>query len=146
VADCPWCHDSPARPVFARWELNVAMPWPSAQNGRGGSKRLANGGAGRWEYKRIRTGWERAISRATYLHEVERAARPRRLTLVRLWGKGQRACDRDNLVTGGKPIRDAAATAGLIIGDGPGEAIIHYQQRKADDGVPAVLIIVEEFA
>jgi hypothetical protein len=113
---------------------------------RSGLRNLGNSGSGRWAYKRIRSDWERAIGRASYLHEVERATRPRRLTFVRLWGKGQRAFDIDNLVSGGKPIRDAAVTAGLIVGDAPSEAIIHYDQRKSDDGVPAVLLLVEEFA
>lgn len=77
---------------------------------------------------------------------------PVRLTLVRLWGKRQRALDVDNLYGSVKPLVDAMRAAkrgrngkvregglGLIENDDPAQVALVVDQRKNDGGhgVPA---------
>lgn len=141
---CPWCKDSPDLPLAQSWVMAVDREWPATQ--AHSSARLANGGAARFMYKRIRDAWAGDIRWAVDLAEVPRADARRRVTLVRLWGRGQRERDRDNLIAGGKPIVDGLVAAGVIIDDRRKHAVIHYDQRKSDDGVSRVLIRIDEFA
>jgi hypothetical protein len=83
----------------------------------------------------------------------------RHVTLTRLWGKGCRAWDSDNLVAACKGLRDAMQVArfrhvkrgghvipgaGLVWDDSAKWSAWHYEQRKSDDGKPGVEVRVEE--
>lgn len=83
---------------------------------------------------------------------------PVKVTITRLWGKGQRALDRDNLVGSVKPLVDALRAAkhgrnqrsaysqgglGIIAEDNPAALTLEVEQRKADDGRLATHILVE---
>lgn len=66
-----------------------------------------------------------------------------RMSITRLWGKGQRAFDEENLWGGVKLLRDAmrqrkrsgkgwAGGIGIIEDDGPKQCILNVSQRKND--------------
>lgn len=141
---CPFCGDSPERPVLRRWEFEVPQPWPRNQ-GHGASHTLANSGAGRWHYKRMREQWTMwCVARRPALFSSADWRRIVRVTLTRLYGKRQRRLDRDNLVAGGKPVVDALCLSGWLVDDSEEHAIIHYHQERSADGVPAVRFLIEE--
>lgn len=81
------------------------------------------------------------------------------VTIRRLWGKGCRAWDDDNMIAACKALRDVmqrpkvsgrggvpklTAGAGLVVTDGPKWATFRYEQRKASDGVACVEIEITE--
>ncbi len=94
------------------------------------------------------------------LREPFRAVPFRSVTITRLWGKGCRAWDDDNMVAACKGLRDAMQRerfqvakgkpirlipgAGLVWDDSAKWSAWHYAQEKAPDGKPGVRVTVSE--
>ena len=125
---CLKCGHNPDAVVLATWQTMI----PRAVNS--GNARIHNVGASRWAYKAERQGWERDMLAVRLAMGIPVATTRRRVTLTRLIDKGQRAFDEDNLRTGCKPIVDAMVKAGMLVGDRPQDAEIHYAQTKAIGG------------
>lgn len=79
----------------------------------------------------------------------------RRVTIVRLWGKGCRAYDDDGFIAGCASLRDACQRerhhrgkympgAGIVWDDSAKWSEWRYEQRKSEDGKPGALLIVED--
>lgn len=144
MSTCPYCGDDTEAPVSARWEFTLPLPWPSSQHTGGkATHHLANSGAGRWAYKKVRDDFETAIDVATVDIPFS-LGRFRRVILTRLWGKRQRAFDPSNLVAGAKPVEDALVQCSMIDDDSAKYARIHHHQRRAADGVAAIHVLIEE--
>ena len=106
--------------------------------------------------------WLRAASMAAGVPRVESVVSFRRVTITRLWGKGQRAWDDDNLVAACKALRDAMQAtryrwrkgvswpigvvpgAGIVWDDSAAWSTWTYAQERAADGKAAVRIEVSE--
>lgn len=149
MSKCPYCGDDPATSVLERYAFTLEIAWPNPQNSGSGGGRLHNSGGARWAYKALREKFEKAIVRAAprgalpgrYGQETWRRTR---VTLTRLWGPRKRIWDDDNLVTGGKLIRDALVLTGALVDDSARYARIHYQQRKRTEGGScAVHVLIE---
>lgn len=84
------------------------------------------------------------------------APRPRRkVTIVRMIGKGQREWDGDNMVAACKALRDACqvprnfrkrwvAGAAIVVDDSPKWSEWSYRQERATNGVASVRLEIEE--
>lgn len=71
----------------------------------------------------------------------------RRVTLTRIYAGRQKERDRDNLIGGMKACVDALVLEGLIGGDDPHSAELHYDQRAAaPDETPGLSITLEVLA
>jgi hypothetical protein len=151
------------------WTLHLPIDLPSA-NRHGGAATNARHAATAAMYRRQRTAYAIALTaaaRAAGLRSMNGwrdvadmgGARFRSVTIVRLWGKGCRAWDDDNMVAACKGLRDAMqcsrvarrqgalyniAGAGLVWDDSAKWSSWHYEQRKSDDGKPGVEVRVEE--
>lgn len=135
---CVKCgHDSSAV-VAAVWRLSIP------RRVRSGNEDIHNAGGARWTYRKERLRWVSDMTGLRLVHRIPLATTKRRVTLSRIYGKGKRAYDRDNLATGCKPIVDAMVKAGILIGDRPDQAEIHYEQARGDGDMLRVL--VEELA
>lgn len=162
--------------VGMTWTLHLPIDLPSA-NRHGGASTNARHAANAAQYRRQRQSYVNALvsmsaqvgmpcyrrvfySRAGEAGIIE-AERPpvRAIRIVRLWGKGCRAWDDDNMVAACKGIRDACQVAryryvargghvipgaGLVWDDSAKWSAWTYEQRKSEDGQPGVLLIVED--
>lgn len=138
MSACCKCGHDPAAVVLAIWQTRILRTVKS------GNARVHNVGGSRWQYKAERQGWERDMLAVRRAMGIPVATTRRRVTLTRLIDKGQRAFDEDNLRTGCKPIVDAMVKAGLLVGDRPQDAEIHYAQIKAICG--GLYVEIEELA
>lgn len=78
---------------------------------------------------------------------VARATNKRRVTLTRIYGGRQKERDRDNLIGGMKACVDALVLEGLIGGDDPHSAELHYEERAAaPDQATGLFITIEVLA
>lgn len=136
---CAMCGYNPDAPVGARWEFTIPQEVQSL------NARKVNGGtrAQQARYREDRETWEWWMRDARLRHKIPRATGKRRLTLTRLYGKGQRELDADNLA-GMKMITDSVVREGLLVDDKPKHAEVHYRQERAADGVSALRVRVEE--
>lgn len=148
------------------WTLHLPIDLPSA-NRNGGAATNARHAANAAMYRRQRAQYVSALAAAmreagigsvNLLIDAFDCPR-RRVTVVRLWGKGCRAWDDDNLVAACKGLRDACQRARTVTRMGipvivPGAGLVwddsakwsewSYAQRKSDDGKPGVLLIVSD--
>lgn len=145
------------------WTFTLPIDLPSA-NRHGGAATNARHAANAAMYRRQRATWV-ALLKA----EARRIAAPtlhehrptfRAVVIVRLWAKGCRAWDDDNLVAACKGLRDAMqrervsarrgqvprliAGAGLVWDDSAKWSRWAYEQRKSDDGRAGVLITITD--
>jgi hypothetical protein len=141
------------------WTLHLPIDLPSA-NRHGGAATNARHAANAAMYRRQRDGYVSALSMlARYTGVPVNVERFRSVTITRLWGKGCRAWDDDNMVAACKGLRDAMQRsrtttrkgaqrripgAGLVWDDSAKWSSWHYEQRKSDDGKPGVEVRVEE--
>lgn len=137
---CAMCGYDPDAPVGARWEFVLPLETLSlnAQH---------RGGDAKWQhvrYKKERNAWQWAVKVARVNHKITPATGKRRVTLTRLYGKGCRAYDEDNLRGGLKPCIDSMVREGILQQDDRKHAEVHYRQERAADGVSALRVTVEE--
>lgn len=134
---CPKCGFDADATVLSSWLMLIERD-PKSMNDR-----VVNAGVSRYTYKRERTAWAWAIRAARLAWKVPNAKGRRRLTLTRLFNGRQREWDRDNLVGGMKVIVDALVREGLLVGDDPASAEIHYDQQP---GLGGLKVQIEELA
>lgn len=137
------------------WVFFIPRPMPSKND------RLVNAGtqAQRGRYASTRAKWCTDLHTAMWMAGVPKATGPRRLSIVRLYGKGQRELDDDGpdpkiildaakAVIGTKTIgrlRVPMNGAGLIVDDRPGMLELSpITQERAADGRPGVRVEIED--
>lgn len=144
---------------MTRWTLTVPLPLLSAND------RIVNGRdkVSRAIYANRRDAWAQILTTLARYHGIPAATGKRRVTFIRLMGKGQRAFDDDDLIGGCKLVRDAmrrpkpwtkrvgkarvsmlTAGASLIVDDSARWLEATYVQERAADGVTATRIVIEE--
>lgn len=131
---CPKCGYCAEATVIGMWTLKVPKVIRSLNS------RSVNAGVARYAYKRNRTAWQWALKVERINHRVPIAHGKRRVTITRVYAERQRELDRDNLVGGAKVAVDAMALEGLIAGDDPARAEIHYLQVRGTTRETIVLI------
>lgn len=131
---CTYCEWDPTLKVTARWAAVLNTPAVS-QNQLKGNGRGRSG----WVYRKVRDHFFellKANSRA-----IPKATECRRVFFTREYSKRCRPYDRDNLVAGFKPVRDALTMLGLIKDDNAQWLQAHYTQQPGDKN--RVLIVIE---
>ena len=141
------------------WTLHLPIDLPSA-NRHGGAATNARHAANAAMYRRQREGYVSALSMLAHAECIPTQTEVfRRVTITRLWGKGCRAWDDDNMVAACKGLRDAMQRArtttrrgvprripgaGLVWDDSAKWAAFEYAQEKAPDGKPGVRVTISE--
>lgn len=132
---CARCSFDPDATVLASWEFTIDRDPPSL------NERLFNAGPRRWAYSRERDMWILEFTNVRLLKQMPFAKGKRRVTLTRLYSGQQKERDVDNLVGGGKNLVDAMVHAGILKGDSPALAEIHWAQER---GARGLRVLVEE--
>lgn len=137
---CVKCGFNAAAQVTASWTFEIARTVES-MNGR-----VHNVGRSRWEYAKQRDGWTRDMLTIRRVHGIPIPDCKRRVTLTRMYSGRRRELDADNLIGGLKSAVDAMVHAGLLIGDRPGDAEIHYAQERMKVGsmVSGLRVLLED--
>lgn len=124
-----------------RLTLPVAIVLPITLSNRNDGQ-----GHGHW-----RTGADRKSIEATLrvlLHVYDPSEMPPvAITITRLWGKGCKAFDEDSIGRGNsKQLIDSMVACGWLVNDcRPHVMQCDYRQRRADDGIAAVLVEFREW-
>lgn len=134
---CAKCGFDPAAPVTARWTFELDKRVISA------NLRTVNAGSSRWRYAKERDAWRWLVRMRRIEHRMPAAARKRRVTIERVYAGRCQEMDRDNLVAGTKPLVDAIAREGLLVGDKPDQLELHVVQRRGESN--ATIVTIEEF-
>lgn len=119
------------------------------------NRATVNRGRARYGYRDERARWVWDLTMAARAAGIPLASGRRRVTIVRLMGRGQRELDVPNLWGGAKLPIDALCQprtfrgqvrpgAGLIVDDSPRWVEIEMGQERAADGRPATRITVED--
>lgn len=135
---CPACDYDTLAKVSEFWSFTIEL------NAKSGNQ-IKSSGKGRsgWPYRNHRKACATAVGRAA--PSIPKASRRRRLWITRLWAKGQRAYDKDNLYWGMKPLVDEIKEQGWIKEDSPKWVERICRQEKSPDGVGRIEIRIEEF-
>jgi hypothetical protein len=131
------CRFDPAAVVTESWTLRIASYAPT-QNSLGGNTKDGR------KYRGWRKRWETEFG--TWLATLPPAKRRRRVTITREFGKGKRAFDRVNFMGGCKPLLDTLTNFGALYDDSELWCEDHYAQRKSEDGIDYVTVLVEELS
>lgn len=144
VTACLRCGFDPQAAIAASWSFAIERPVVSlnARSTNRGSRATIKA------YQIDRTAWAWHLRAQRLAQGISIAHGFRRVTLTRIYGKGQRALDVDNLVGGLKLVVDAMVREGLLAGDSPRLATIHYGQSKGPlQGIGVGLqVVIEELA
>ncbi len=140
MSACLKCGHNPEAQIAASWEFEIDREVES------GNVHRFNVGGSRFGYGRNRNAWQSEFHNVRRLRAIPLALARRRVTLTRLYGKGKRAFDLDNLATGCKPVLDAMVRSGLLTGDDASRVEIHYQQEKSVRLLSSLRVLIEEFA
>lgn len=135
---CAKCGYDASAVVMERWSFFVERKLPSLND------RVFNAGATRFAYSRERDAWQWEFRRARLKLEIPKAAKRRRVTLVRVFSGRERERDLDNLAGGMKACVDSMVSEGLLLDDNKTGAEIHYEQRR--DSVSGLFVTIEEIA
>lgn len=134
---CAFCgYDTDAS---VTWSAEVLLPfaWLSGNIiGTNGKGRLG------WRYQKYRTEFRNKLFEHTT--DIKEAKQYRRVIMTRRYGKGRRKLDKDNLIIGGKPLRDCLSELGLLVDDTPACCDVYPLQEKSKDGKDYVHILIEE--
>lgn len=138
---CENCGWDPSKRAVWSWEVTLDFEYLS------GNKVPPNDrGRSGWKYRNYRKEFERQLRKVVEAEKLREAKVYRRATICRLWGKHQSAYDTDNLVAGGKPLRDILVRCRLLVDDRPSCCDIYYQQYKnLVSDKPQTIVKVEEF-
>lgn len=131
---CIKCGFDPDATVLASWTFVLEHEVVSL------NARVVNVGTARWRYAKERDAWSWLVRAAKLQHGITPAAGRRRLTLTRIYARGQRALDRDNLIGGMKPLVDAIAREGMLRDDTQAWAELHHDQEPGTERVVRVLL------
>jgi hypothetical protein len=146
------------------WTFTIPRPLPSQNRAPHNTSPMAS-----HQYRRAREAWARDIRLLAFdagVKLVDDSYKPRRrVTITRLWGKGQRALDLPNAWGGAKLVIDVLCPprvfkrakvkggpvmehlrpgCSLIVDDSPTWADITVNQERAPDGKPATRITLED--
>jgi hypothetical protein len=106
--------------------------------------RVVNVGAARWRYAKERDAWTWLVRAAKLRHRITPATGRRRITLTRIYARGQRELDPDNLKGGTKSLVDAIKREGLLVDDTREWLELHHAQEPGTER--AVRVLLEELA
>jgi len=134
TASCPKCGFSESAVVSRSWQFDVGREVKSL------NASSTNHGTRRFAYRDERKGWEADMLTARRVYGVTLAVGLRRVTLTRLYGRRCRPFDQDGLVGGCKKIVDAMVKSGMLSGDSPAQAEVHWAQERSPDYGLRVLI------
>lgn len=81
-----------------------------------------------------------------WLQSLPPAKRLRRVTIIREYGGGKRAFDRINFAGGAKPLLDTIVNFGALYDDSEIWCQDHYVQKKSQDGIDYVTVLIEELS
>lgn len=137
MSKCPACGFDDSLTVTAAWEFKLPIKLLSGNQIKGSGR-----GRSGWKYREQRKLWARAMTAAGI--DCPPAEGSRRLWLTRLWGKGQRAYDEDNLIWGCKPVVDEIVAQGWLLDDTPDKVERIYNQEKSPDGFNYVKVRLED--
>lgn len=125
------------RPTTWEYTLTLNMVWKSGNL-------LGSNRAG-WQGRMYRAYREKAASGLRkHAKAIPTATGWRRVSFVRLYGKGRRPYDLENLLWGGKPIVDAMVELGYLLDDKPSLLDRRYEQQKAQNGLDSIEITIAE--
>jgi hypothetical protein len=145
VSACAKCGHDPDAEIAGWWEFVVEREVKSLN--RSVSNRGGKGPAYWAAHRRYRdelAAWCTWFLVAARNHGIPKATTKRRLTLTRVYGKGQRDDARENLAGGCKVAVDAMVRQGLLVDDRPSCAEIHYAQERGP--VVGIRVLLEELA
>jgi len=140
---CQACGFNPRKKVSYEYEVAIRFKWKS------GNEINPAGHNARWRYRDYRKKFSSAFGGVA--HRFSPATGFRRITLVRLYGKGPngglcKAFDTDNLAQGAKPIVDVLVKDyNILTDDDPASCERVYKQEPSEDGKHYIRIKVEEF-
>lgn len=135
---CAKCGHDPDATVIASWEFVLEHEMLSL------NARVSNVGSARWRYAKERDAWSWLVRAAKLKHGITPATGRRRMTLTRIYARGQRALDDDNLKGGTKPLVDAIVREGLLGDDTRAWLELHHDQEPGTER--AVRVLLEELA
>jgi len=135
---CVKCGHDPDVKVTASWTFVLESEILSL------NERVSNSGRARFRYRKVRDAWSWLVRAARLQHRIAPAVGRRRLTLTRIYARGQRALDRDNLAGGAKPLVDAIVREGLLRDDTPAWLELHHDQEPGTER--AVRVLLEDLA
>jgi hypothetical protein len=138
VTACTKCGFDPDARIAASWSFVLEHAVLSL------NARVANVGSARWRYASERDAWRWLVRAAKAKHRIAPAVGRRRLTLTRIYARGQRALDHDNLVGGMKPVVDAIVHEELLVDDKPAWLELHHDQVPGTER--AVRVLLEDLA
>lgn len=111
--------------VRQSWSFTIPLNMPSANV-------MHRRGFNHHVYQRLRNDILMLVM--TYGQWVPKATGPRKVTVIRLIGKGGRKYDLDNLVGGGcKPLLDVLVKQKLLLGDAPHQVVVAYEQERGKE-------------
>ena len=141
TSPCPACGYDSAQKVTRHWGFCIPIEAKSG-NQTGSSGRGRSG----WQYKKFRKAVAIAVGQVAFSKGTlpTKAKAKRRVWITRLWGKGKRGFDTDNLVWGMKGVFDEFKKLGWIVEDSPKWVDRIYRQEKAPDGVACIEVRIEE--
>jgi len=130
---CIRCSYSPSLKVTGRWVIQLPISAVSQNRLSGRTSSVT-----RRMYSALRNKFEKLIEPVT--SHIPRAEAKRRVTFTRVYAKGKRAYDDDNLTAGFKGARDVLTRLGLLLDDKAAFLEAHYSQRPGPaDGVEIVI-------
>lgn len=138
MSQCVKCGFDPHAVVVASWTFMLEHEVLSL------NARVSNAGASRWRYAKERDAWSWHVRVAKLNQRIRPATRRRRLTLIRIYARGQRALDRDNLAGGMKPLVDAIVREKLVVDDTAAWLELHHGQEPGTER--GVRVLLEELA
>ena len=134
---CTACGFDESLKVTASWEITLPIKVESGNT-------IGSGGRGKsgWRYRQERKKYTAAFR----VNKVKPspAKKRRRIWLTRLWGKGQRAFDEDNLAWGLKPCCDELVSLHYLLNDTPADVERIYLQEKSPDKCNYLIIRIED--
>lgn len=126
---CGRCSYSPSAKVLATYTINLPISAVSQNRLSGRTSAVT-----RRMYSALRNKFERLITPLAV--GIPAAKTKRRVTFTRVYKKGKRPYDGDNLIAGFKGARDVLTRLGLLVDDTAKFLEAHYAQRLGpDDGV-----------
>lgn len=135
VPACPMCGFDPLAIVSAVWTFGIDRETPSLND------RIFNDAKCRGRiYRKERDIWCWEFRNIRLLKKIPKATLRRRVKFTRWYTGRQKERDVDNLVGGGKIAVDAMVLEGLIRGDAPADAEIHWTQQRGSMSELAVLL------
>jgi hypothetical protein len=137
MSECIACgFNSDIKPV-GEWNIILNM---SAYSGNeiGGNEKGRNG----WKYRKAKKAYRTAVQHE--LAHIDEAKGRRRVWLTRVYRKGKRPYDPDNLLWGFKPLVDIMVAEGIFLDDDPKSLERIYKQIPGHSDNDSIHICIQE--